>query len=223
MLHFVLETPPPCGYAPAFNRVAPPQTANVNAGDGRLYVGGGGINKAFKLALESHQPVSRYSKLHKDALSLACQDSAGFVVNVASSAPAVCFSAHVPLDFKTNAGFCCLSVFERREEPFYAMLYVVGPRGAGLSGEKFRQQVHDTASNMARLVDAHNEVSPYKVDHVRLCLVSGGVYRHPAVSKATVASQLLTGIQEEGSDVSWILVEDDDAFGQALRDLDTFG
>ncbi|KAH0474667.1 MAG: hypothetical protein KVP17_004950 [Porospora cf. gigantea B] len=218
MLHFVVETPPPCGYAPAFNPASPPQTANVNAGDGRLYVGGGGINKAFKLALESHQTVSHYSKLHKDALLLAHQASAGFVANVASSAPAVCFSAHIPLDFKTNAGFCCLSVFERREEPFYAMLYVVGPRGAGLSKDEFRRQVQITAAHMAFLVDAHNEVSPFKVDHVRLCLVSGGVFRHPAVSKAAVASLLLAGIQ--GSEISWILVEDEGAFGQALRQLD---
>merc|ERR1719336_1454188 len=89
------------------------------------------------------------------------------------------------------------------------MLYVVGPNcgkrkkteTSSYTPQGFVDKIREIGSNMMRLVTDCNtrgkKKAKHKIEVLRVCLVSGGVFRHPGVSKVAVAEHLMCGMLEK--------------------------
>jgi len=92
-----------------------------------------------------------------------------------------------------------------------AMLYVVGPKGDGAPGPKqptikdrdeFLGIVESMGANLLLAVSGYNSKATAadtpdglpRIDVMQMCLVSGGVFRHPATEKFDVAVALVRGL-----------------------------
>mmetsp|Transcript_15672 Transcript_15672/g.28509 ORF Transcript_15672/g.28509 Transcript_15672/m.28509 type:complete len:659 (+) Transcript_15672:29-2005(+) len=112
-------------------------------------------------------------------------------------------------------GSVFLDIFAAHARPFrqeynVAMLYVVGPVGLGctrkgirpaLDRDDFLQCVERLGRRSVQAVQTYNNLrlDPQNaglppIEEVRWCLVSGGVYKHPDVTKLEVAAATLQGM-----------------------------
>jgi hypothetical protein len=113
------------------------------------------------------------------------------------------------------------------------MLYIVGPKGQGCVGPKdgtllnrndFIMAVENMAERALNLVVSHNKVRPTEsIEIIRWCLVSGGVYRHPQVSKLEVAYHTLVGMRrsEACNTLTIDFTYDEDVFKTAYKKLES--
>mmetsp|Transcript_97403 Transcript_97403/g.275422 ORF Transcript_97403/g.275422 Transcript_97403/m.275422 type:complete len:557 (+) Transcript_97403:91-1761(+) len=159
---------------------------------------------------------------------------------------AVAFCGLVPEGEKMASlrpvGLVSITVFPASKCPFgndrnVAMVYVVGPN-CGKARKRTKRAVDDmTCDEFLEVIEATGNAvgaaaSQYnaaaakdkalpRIDVLRVCLVSGGVYKHPAASKQDVAARLISGLVRDGErelpclDFAW----DDDAFQTAWRHL----
>jgi hypothetical protein len=125
-----------------------------------------------------------------------------------------------------------------------AMLYCVGPKGLrGLNGIKgkhastaddFKDAVYIVGKNIANAIylynNNNNTPDTEKIDYVRICLISGGGFKHEGVSHIEVAESLIKGIHEVNemnemnskkqiTNVVYNFAYDNDAFRQAYNNL----
>lgn len=117
-----------------------------------------------------------------------------------------------------------------------AMIYCVGPKGLrGLQGIKgkhasteddFKDAVYIVGKNIANAIYLYNINTPNteKIDYVRICLISGGSFKHEGVSHIEVAESLIKGIHEVNvmkkiTNVVYNFAYDNDAFRQAYGNL----
>lgn len=77
-------------------------------------------------------------------------------------------------------------------------VYVVGPNGANYDVDGFLESVHKLGDNLVTALCDYNGMAKRetakklpRVTLCRLCLVSGGVYKHKDVTKLDVAKSLL--------------------------------
>lgn len=119
-----------------------------------------------------------------------------------------------------------------------AMLYCVGPKGLrGLNGIKgkhasttddFKDAVYIVGKNIANAIYHYNNTpDTEKIDYVRICLISGGGFKHEGVSHIEVAESIIKGIHEVNvmnskkqiTNVVYNFAYDNDAFKQAYDNL----
>jgi len=197
-----------CGKPETFTPVFDPKptrnTASVNAGDYQLYVGGGGINKAFMNALNL-DAENGYQAIHEAMLKQAVAQPGRLVRSKMGQELGLenCY-ARVPNAVSGPVGAAFIDVFTPEHRPLskrnVAMLYVVGPKGEGVDRDIFLQAVRDTAANAISTVCEYNRLAlastPPLPDIVvvRWCLVSGGIYKHPSTSKLDVATATIEGM-----------------------------
>jgi len=147
-------------------------------------------------------------------------------------------------------GCCFLSVFPKDKRPCgnehnVCMVYVVGPKGDnGMSKKEFLSQVRDCGKNIVVSVNQYNlrrqsnnsdkdsskegkkeDASFFvRIDLVRVCLVSGGVYKHKNATKKEIATCLMEGLflnpsaQYVHSPV-FEFAYDDDVFKKAYEEM----
>ena len=158
-LTFEFETKPE-GDPPLFLQDPRQTTASTNAGDYRLYVGGGAINKAFlsllkqEQGLECEEVSEEYAQLHRALLHASRIAgklvSAAEVPGVTSLLGRLRLAASFAQVGRVLNGDCTgleggdgsvfIYVFDASARPLHAnnvaMLYVVGPKGEGCNGPK---------------------------------------------------------------------------------------
>jgi hypothetical protein len=113
-----------------------------------------------------------------------------------------------------------------------AMLYCVGPKGlAGSTADNFKDAVYIVGKNIANAIYLYNinnnTPDTEKIDYVRICLISGGGFKHEGVSHIEVAESLIKGIHEVNvmnskkqiTNVVYNFAYDNDAFKQAYNNL----
>mmetsp|Transcript_81419 Transcript_81419/g.154562 ORF Transcript_81419/g.154562 Transcript_81419/m.154562 type:complete len:360 (+) Transcript_81419:108-1187(+) len=162
-VRFLFEDKGPDKYPPLYLRAPARRTAAVNAGDYRLYVGGGTINGAFANMLHDEQglcydtnvrercELACYKQLHRELLAASCKAGGAFV---ASANQEVLTELHLSVacamagdatdqdspSHESASGAVFLHVFASNKQPLaqknMAMLYVVGPKGEGCQGPK---------------------------------------------------------------------------------------
>uniref|UniRef100_A0A6C0LDM7 Uncharacterized protein n=1 Tax=viral metagenome TaxID=1070528 RepID=A0A6C0LDM7_9ZZZZ len=80
-----------------------------------------------------------------------------------------------------------------------AMLYCVGPKGMS-SAENFKDAVYIVGKNIANAIyhynNYNNRIDTERIDYVRICLISGGNFKHDDVSRIEVAECLIKGIRD---------------------------
>lgn len=104
---------------------------------------------------------------------------------------------------QVRAGTIFIDSFTKEHRPCEnpansAMIYAVGPEGdQAEDADDFIMAVQYTGENMYRAVTLYNQSPPQKrppIDFVRVCLVSGGLFKHEEVSKTRVAEALISGM-----------------------------
>jgi len=156
------EEKPLQGFSPVVLHKPARRTAVTNAGDYRLYLGGGAINRALADLLKEEQGLcfgkrsQPYADMHL-ALLAASRNAQGELVDAASVLPeterllsSLCLSAAFAMagvalegdapGCEAATGAVFLDVFALDKQPVAegnaAMLYVVGPKGEGCTGPK---------------------------------------------------------------------------------------
>jgi hypothetical protein len=108
-----------------------------------------------------------------------------------------------------------------------AMIYCVGPKGGRSTAENFKNAVYIVGKNIANAIYHFNnktDTDTEKIDYVRVCLISGGSFKHDSVSHIEVAEFLIKGIHEVNiyrqiKNVVYNFAFDNDAFRQAFNNL----
>ncbi|CAK0901336.1 unnamed protein product [Prorocentrum cordatum] len=252
---FRCEEKPSSGFSPLFLSEPTLRTAAVNAGDYRLYLGGGSINRSFGDLLKEQQGLvfgkvcEHYAKLHSVLLA-ASRAARGGVVAARdvpeaeklleplhlSASVGQSGDALVDDTIESASGAVFLDVFLEARRPLApgnaAMLYVVGPKGDKCRGPRgpgagpllprgdFLASVERLGKRALELVGAYNRAGDgARIEEVRWCLVSGGVYCHGDVSKLEVASATLRGmLSAKGArSLTVTFAYDDDVFRQACE------
>jgi len=107
------------------------------------------------------------------------------------------------------------------------MLYAVGVKGEGCQGpkqgpllnkERFLSGVQRLAKRALEVVGTYNSdwAAGDPIEEVRWCLVSGGVYCHPAVEKLEVAAATIQGMREAAVSILVTFTYDEDVFRRAF-------
>ena len=105
-----------------------------------------------------------------------------------------------------------------------AMLYCVGPRGES-TADDFKNAVYIVGKNIANAVyHYNNKKDTENIDYVRICLISGGGFKHEGVNRIEVAECLIKGIQEvnvnrQVNDIVYNFAYDNDVFKKAFENL----
>mmetsp|Transcript_26161 Transcript_26161/g.62420 ORF Transcript_26161/g.62420 Transcript_26161/m.62420 type:complete len:347 (+) Transcript_26161:6-1046(+) len=205
--------------APESTAAAPQGTfASVNAGAFALYIGGAAINAGFARALKSAgHDIDAYESFHS-ALYKAAEDAGATGLQHWSNeaeppleplpkglqSSAVLLS-ELPDRFirqGSRAGTVFVDVFAEGFEPLdnagnRAMVYVVGPEGSQAEDAgDFERGCEVAGENLLRAVSLHNkgQEGSKRIDIVRMCLVSGGLFRHSDLSKVEVAGAFIRGM-----------------------------
>ncbi len=251
---FSFEDEGPSGYSPVYLKAPSRSSASVNAGDYRLYVGGGAINEVFAKILHDEQglcydwdvwdrwELARYTQLHRELLEASRNAGGAFV---ASANQAILRDLHLSFACAmagdasdqdspyhgSASGAVFLHVFAANKQPLsqknLAMLYVVGPKGAGCKGPKqgplrnracFLGGVRSLAKRALNIVGTYNHdfSAGNPIEEVRWCLVSGGMYCHPEVEKVEVAVATIHGMRDSQVDVLVTFTYDENAFRKAF-------
>lgn len=214
---------PESGFSPLFDEHPNEYICSVNAGDPNLHVGGEGINKAFAELLTSlGHPLDRYEVLFKELLAKAVKDNgekkddevkSTLFEGVEKQFPDIKLAlCRVRTGLKKGHDYTTGAVFVvtfRKTHPFkkeknMGMVYVVPPKGRNYSSaSEFLQAVKDTAENlMTALCDYNGFVKReeirqhYRMNTCRVCLFSGGSFKHSGCSKLDVAKSILNGLAD---------------------------
>eukprot|EP01054_Gregarina_sp_Poly1_P001483 Gregarina_sp_Poly_1__1482@NODE_1370_length_4273_cov_48_215882_g918_i0_p1_GENE_NODE_1370_length_4273_cov_48_215882_g918_i0NODE_1370_length_4273_cov_48_215882_g918_i0_p1_ORF_typecomplete_len247_score35_37_NODE_1370_length_4273_cov_48_215882_g918_i0104844 len=199
------------GWTPVWDSNPGGPFGSVNAGDPSLYVGGGGINAAFGRSLKF--PKS-YTALHRAAFQLARLNinsddtlDTSQLLEVPEptkycSSVSRCFARVAPELSTDNdpTGLVIIDVLCASDRPLhynnFAMIYVVGPQGRGFTASQFLKSVELTGANTMIALNQYNAsiVDTDKLQTVRMCLVSGGVFKHRSTTKDDVAEALIRGM-----------------------------
>ena len=105
-----------------------------------------------------------------------------------------------------------------------AMLYCVGPRGESTTDD-FKNAVYIVGKNIANAIYHYNNKKDTEcIDYVRICLISGGGFKHEDVSRIEVAECLIKGINNvnvnrQAKNIVYNFAFDNDAFKQAFNNL----
>lgn len=108
-----------------------------------------------------------------------------------------------------------------------AMIYCVGPKGLR-EKEDFKDAMYIVGKNIANAIYLYNininTADTEKIDYVRICLISGGCFKHEGVSHIEVAESLIKGIHEVNvmkkiTNVVYNFAYDNDAFKLAYGNL----
>eukprot|EP00922_Rhytidocystis_sp_ex-Travisia-forbesii_P035585 GHVS01052816.1.p1 GENE.GHVS01052816.1~~GHVS01052816.1.p1 ORF type:complete len:394 (+),score=86.23 GHVS01052816.1:176-1357(+) len=170
-------------HTPIYDEEPAERCGSVNCGDPGLYVGGGGINKAFAEVLsQAGQMVEQYENVHKTLLDKATEENKEKVGDVDVRACTLMEDELAPhhTDLKMvmcrpckslegsktpTTGCVFLSVFKDDKVPFkqeknQCMVYVVGPKGTDFeSKEEFLDAVKHTAVNLMTMFCDFNGVA----------------------------------------------------------------
>ena len=197
----------------------------VNAGNSDsngLWVGGGGINGQFEKELNPTQAskINRYRILHQDLFGKAGnggQTSFGASDLNASTDPVQFMMVKLRPDDPAWTGdydgTVFVDVFNSGEVPAgnaknYAMIYIAPPNGSRMdatgnpaySKAAFLQAVKLTAKNILDALTHYN--AQYagsngleKIEVLRICAFSGGIYRHPSATEVEVVQKIYEGLQ----------------------------
>jgi len=248
---FKFDPDPAPDFSPLYLPGPGPNTAAVNAGDYKLYVGRGAINGAFEKLLKKEQgeggSCDQYAVLH-DAL-LSASISQGRSLVAAPAAEPSLQELRLAASFGqagqdgTKVGSVFIDVFDASARPLneknVAMLYVVGPKGEEctfpvqegsgphLAKEAFLDSVQLLGRRAVEAVAEYNSrwagstVSSQelpKIEEIRWCLVSGGVYRHGQASKFDVAKATLQGMSfAPDANLTVTFTYDENVFEQAHK------
>ena len=252
--------------------------ASLNAGDERLYVGGGAINKAFNIALRTdncdttlydlsaNMHLSCYmdcynvkeeddlipdtfsrteylNKINKEYLISnkegtlhhfdAFKKGGKFENNPYFKDMYLYISESRLSDFVSNSlypGDIFIDILKTKpynNEANKAMIYCVGPKGGKSTAENFKNAVYIVGKNIANAIYHFNnktDTDTEKIDYMRVCLISGGSFKHDSVSHIEVAECLIKGIHEVNvyrqiKNVVYNFAFDNDAFRQAFDNL----
>eukprot|EP01053_Blabericola_migrator_P007706 Blabericola_migrator_1__7705@NODE_3931_length_1420_cov_121_954915_g2432_i0_p1_GENE_NODE_3931_length_1420_cov_121_954915_g2432_i0NODE_3931_length_1420_cov_121_954915_g2432_i0_p1_ORF_typecomplete_len228_score45_68NMT/PF01233_19/0_11_NODE_3931_length_1420_cov_121_954915_g2432_i0158841 len=211
------------GYTPVWDANPPGRFASVNAGDPGLYVGGGGVNLAFA---RSFGNSTFFEALHGKAVEAAGTDGKLHKVEIPQELKSKvlhCFVKAVP-SLGSVTGICIIDVLAPGLRPLsdknVAMVYVVGPRGKTFKANEFLHAVEVTAANMMQAVNEYNNLVPdLSIQFMRVCLVSGGIFKHKDVTKEEVAGAIIKGLSDnytEGVSCKIDFAYDQDAFRRAM-------
>jgi hypothetical protein len=217
--------------------------ASVNAGAFALYVGGGAINAGFARALgQAGHDTSGYKEAHRALYSAAQAAGATdlfwshalvppLALPEGLASTAVLLSP-LPERFDregTRAGTVFVDVFAAGREPLghagnIGMVYAIGPEGSQAeSAQDFVGGCEATGEAMLRALSQHNSAGgAARLDVVRVCLISGGIFKHPQVEKHEVAGALFRGISRGFSAAHSPRLEfafDEDVFRLAYQSL----
>jgi hypothetical protein len=105
-----------------------------------------------------------------------------------------------------------------------AMIYCVGPRGES-TADDFKNAVYIVGKNIANAIyHYNNKKDTENIDYVRICLISGGGFKHKDVSRIEVAESLIKGINDvnvnrQVKNIVYNFAFDNDAFKQAFDNL----
>ena len=203
-------------YSPIFRTKGDPggNLASLDAGDPRLYVGGGTINRSF--AEEIGAGSDDFQQIHYHALK-AAQAGTFVTQGFAAGQPVRFVSVRLPDTTAPTAAFpaetAFLDIFAADAAPAgeatnYALLYVVPPNGTVAAcyptAADFLAAVTRTAFNAAQLLADYNAglasfdpalgLAPIPV--LRTCLLSGGIFRPQSVAVDTVAKAIFEGFTD---------------------------
>jgi len=249
--------------------------ASLNAGDERLYVGGGAINKAFNIAirtdncdtelyeLSTNMHLSCYMDCYNvkeeedlipDTYSItkylnkvnneyliskagtlhhfdAFKKGSKFENNPYFKDMYLYISESRICDFLNNSlypGDIFIDILKNtpyNNEANKAMIYCVGPKGGRSTADNFKNAVYIVGKNIANAIyHYNNKMDTEKIDYVRICLISGGSFKHKNVSHIEVAECLIKGIHEvnvnkQVKNIVYNFAYDNDAFKQAFDNL----
>ena len=104
------------------------------------------------------------------------------------------------------------------------MIYCVGPRGES-TADDFKNAVYIVGKNIANAIyHYNNKKDTESIDYVRICLISGGGFKHEDVSRIEVAECLIKGINDvnvnrQAKNIVYNFAFDNDAFKQAFDNL----
>ena len=249
--------------------------ASLNAGDERLYVGGGAINKAFNMAIRTDEydtelyelstnmhlscymdcynvkeekdlipdiySITKYLNIVNNEYLISkagtlhhfdvCKKGCKFENNPYFQDMYLYISESRLCDFLSNslyAGDIFIDIL--KTEPYNneankAMIYCVGPKGIKSTAYDFKNAVYIVGKNIANAIyHYNNKIDTEKIDYVRICLISGGGFKHDNVSHIEVAECLIKGIHEvnvnrQVKNIVYNFAYDNDAFRQAFDNL----
>ena len=249
--------------------------ASLNAGDERLYVGGGAINKAFNIAIRTDTcetelyelsttmhlscymdcyNVEEEEDLIPDTYSItkylnivnneyliskagtlhhfdAFKKGGKFENNPYFKDMYLYISESRICDFLNNSlypGDIFIDIL--KNNPYYngankAMIYCVGPKGERSTSDNFKNAVYIVGKNIANAIFYYNnKIDTEKIDYVRICLISGGSFKHDNVSHIEVAECIIKGIHEvnvnrQVKNIVYNFAYDNDVFRQAFNNL----
>ena len=99
------------------------------------------------------------------------------------------------------------------------MVYAIGPEGSqAASLQDFLTGVEKTGENIMVAVSSHNQAEgAARVEVLRVCLVSGGLFKHEEASKTDVARALMIGLSRGYEDGASPML--DFAFDQESKDM----
>lgn len=140
----------------------------VNAGDGALYLGGGGINRAFEFEMRNSGISNKdVAPLNQKAVDLIRSGDygQGVFIPVPAAKPFKYVYTIGALLGEENAGLVVLFVWNGKNAPKQfqsnvGMLYVVGPRGGCQPTAEFESLLEKLSYNTVRIVQLFNEAHP---------------------------------------------------------------
>lgn len=230
-------------FTPIYEEQEDLRTVSVNAGDIRLYVGGGGINRAFNSVLiNSKQNTYTYSQVHRIGYDKLLEhfsnnriDYPSNILNVdisnqRSYLKELYVSKHENFYKKDEQGLVFLDFFARKfpynDPNNFGMVYLVGPNGVEYQSKtKFLKDVRMTANTLASMIASYNENNPENtIQQLRLCLYSGLRYKHRRCSKKEVAKNIILGLCDiekftQLNDFKIVFAYDDDVFRKVYEEL----
>jgi hypothetical protein len=201
-----------------------PNLASVNAGNAAMFIGGGGINATFSQIIETACPAVagypgglwNYSTTVQPAAIATAQGGQPVTVLGDPTMPIRLIDVVLPAtppqpNAEATTEAALLDVFTAAACPHgnpanHAMLYLVPPDGGNTAAypdaAAFLASVSRTARNAvavmadynAHQVKAHAALKLQPIPVMRMCLISGSIFKPPSVPVADVANAVFQGI-----------------------------
>lgn len=202
--------PPPQLYYPAQETGLTLASVNAGNSDG-LWVGGGGLNKAFGELLsadDTGQHTAQYGPLHKALIAKADASGEVFDSYPAGNPVSFCYARTIKVTSAAGwyDGVCFLDVFGSAVVPHgnvknAAMLYVAPPKDTNYAdADAFLKAIGETAEHIVATVAAYNTNVAAQhqlpaIEALRMCLYSSGIYnRKLNVSRHRIARAIYAGL-----------------------------
>jgi hypothetical protein len=198
---------------------------SVNAGDNDLYVGGSNINYQFSQTI--YKPF-KYKDIHTNILNKKGITKIDYDktddLNFEKYNDSLKYTY-----FKKKQGIngtVFLHIFKgyfpNLDKNNISMIYVVPPKGDLYeSVKKFLEDIKITAKNIGSLVTLYNNQNKDdSLEVVRVCLFSGGLYKHEDATKRDVARNIIEGLLESTKVfVTYEFAYDNDEFRKAYNNI----